>query len=119
MSIPARDISTGPVHKKDVVKASIMPDKKKEYAAIWAFDVKVTPEAQELANKLGVKIFNADTIYHLYNQFEAYTKNIMEMKMREVAADAVSPCVLKISLIFRRKDPVILGIVVLEGMVKV
>ncbi|KAH9755638.1 hypothetical protein KPL71_015848 [Citrus sinensis] len=109
--------SEGPVHKKDVVKASIMPDKKKEYAAIWAFDVKVTPEAQELANKLGVKIFNADTIYHLYNQFEAYTKNIMEMKMREVAADAVSPCVLKISLIFRRKDPVILGIVVLEGMV--
>ncbi|KAK9215730.1 hypothetical protein WN944_007736 [Citrus x changshan-huyou] len=43
----------------------------------------------------------------------------MEMKKREAAADAVSPCVLKISLIFRRKDPVILGIVVLEGMVKV
>ncbi|KAH9689780.1 hypothetical protein KPL70_015620 [Citrus sinensis] len=111
--------SEGPVHKKDVVKASTMPDKKKEYAAILAFDVKVTPEAQELANKLGVKIFNADTIYHLYNQLEAYTKNIMEMKKREVAADAVSPCVLKISLIFGRKDRVILGIVVLEGMVKV
>lgn len=107
------------MHKKDVVTASIMLDKKKEYAAILAFDVKVTPEAQELANKLGVKIFNADTIYHLYNQLEAYTKNIMEMKKREVAADAVSPCVLKISLIFGRKDRVILGIVVLEGMVKV
>ncbi|KAL9450280.1 hypothetical protein AB3S75_012087 [Citrus x aurantiifolia] len=119
MSILVRDISIGPVHKKDVVTASIMLDKKKEYAAILAFDVKVTPEAQELANKLGVKIFNADTIDHLYNQFEAYIKNIMEMKMREAAADAVSPCVLKISLIFRRKDPIILGIVVLEGMVKV
>ncbi|KAH9689792.1 eukaryotic translation initiation factor 5B [Citrus sinensis] len=117
MSIPVRDISIGPVHKKDVVTASIMLDKKKEYAAILAFDLKVTPEAQELANKLGVKIFNADTIYHLYNQFEAYIKNVMEMKKREVAADAVFPCVLKISLIFRRKDPVILGIVVLEGMV--
>ncbi|KAK9215732.1 hypothetical protein WN944_007738 [Citrus x changshan-huyou] len=119
MSIPVRDISIGPVHKKDVVTASIMLDKKKEYAAILAFDVKVTPEAQELANKLGVKIFNADTIYHLYNQFEAYIKNVREMKKREVAADAVFPCVLKISIIFRRKDPIILGIVVLEGMVKV
>ncbi|KAH9730671.1 hypothetical protein KPL70_009721 [Citrus sinensis] len=49
-------ISIGPVHKKDVVTASIMLDKKKEYAAILAFDVKVTSEAQELANKLGVKI---------------------------------------------------------------
>lgn len=84
-----------------------------------AFDVKVTPKAQELANKLGVKIFNADTIYHLYNQFEAYIKNVREMKKREVAADAVFPCVLKISIIFRRKDPIILGIVVLEGVVKV
>ncbi|KAK9220905.1 hypothetical protein WN944_009329 [Citrus x changshan-huyou] len=52
----AQGISIGPVHKKDVVTASIMLDKKKEYAAILAFDVKVTPEAQELANKLGVKI---------------------------------------------------------------
>lgn len=29
MSIPVRDISIGPVHKKDVVTASIMLDKKK------------------------------------------------------------------------------------------
>ncbi|KAL9450282.1 hypothetical protein AB3S75_012089 [Citrus x aurantiifolia] len=43
----------------------------------------------------------------------------MEMKMKEAAADAVSPCVLKISLIFRRKDPILLVAVVLEGMVKV
>ncbi|KAH9755651.1 eukaryotic translation initiation factor 5B [Citrus sinensis] len=49
---------------------------------------------------------------------EAYIKNVREMKKREVAADAVFPCVLKISIIFRRKDPIILGIVVLEGVVK-
>lgn len=118
MSIPVRDISIGPVHKKDGVKASIMLDKKMEYAAILAFDVKVTPEAQELANKLGVKIFSVDTIYRLYNQFEVYIKNLMEMKKGEAAVDAVFPCVLKISLIFRRKDPIILGIVVLEDMVE-
>ncbi|KAH9755652.1 eukaryotic translation initiation factor 5B [Citrus sinensis] len=47
---------------------------------------------------------------------EAYIKNVREMKKREVAADAVFPCVLKISIIFRRKDPIILGIVVLEGV---
>ena len=70
-------------------------------------------------NKLGVKIFNSDTIYGWYNQFEAYIKNIMEMKMKEASADAVSPCVLKISLNFRRKDPILLVAVVLEGMVKV
>ncbi|KAH0642243.1 hypothetical protein KY290_033841 [Solanum tuberosum] len=48
-------ISPGPVHKKDVMKASVMLEKKKEYATILAFDVKVTQEAQELSDELGVK----------------------------------------------------------------
>ncbi|KAG5598536.1 hypothetical protein H5410_029906 [Solanum commersonii] len=45
----------GPVHKKDVMKASVMLEKKKEYATILAFDVKVTQEARELSDELGVK----------------------------------------------------------------
>uniref|UniRef100_M1ATG2 Translation initiation factor if-2 n=1 Tax=Solanum tuberosum TaxID=4113 RepID=M1ATG2_SOLTU len=57
----------GPVHKKDVMKASVMLEKKKEYATILAFDVKVTQEAQELSDELGVKVFMADIIYHLFD----------------------------------------------------
>ncbi|WMV29106.1 hypothetical protein MTR67_022491 [Solanum verrucosum] len=39
----------GPMHKKDVMKASVMLERKKElYATILAFDVKVTQEAREL-----------------------------------------------------------------------
>ncbi|KAH0671270.1 hypothetical protein KY285_023830 [Solanum tuberosum] len=44
-------ISPGPVHKKDVMKASVMLEKKKEYATILAFDVKVTQEAWELSDE--------------------------------------------------------------------
>uniref|UniRef100_M1DPK2 Translation initiation factor if-2 n=1 Tax=Solanum tuberosum TaxID=4113 RepID=M1DPK2_SOLTU len=56
-----------PVHKKDVMKASVMLEKKKEYATILAFDVKVTQEARELSDELGVKVFMADIIYHLFD----------------------------------------------------
>ncbi|KAK4840225.1 hypothetical protein QYF36_003064 [Acer negundo] len=53
--IPVSGIGIGSVHKKDVMKASvIMLEKKKEYGTILAFDVKVTLEAQELAAELGV-----------------------------------------------------------------
>ncbi|KAG5629991.1 hypothetical protein H5410_001708 [Solanum commersonii] len=57
-----------PVHKEDVMKASVMLERKKEYATILAFDVKVTQEARELSDELGVKVFMADDIiYHLFD----------------------------------------------------
>ncbi|CAK7327927.1 unnamed protein product [Dovyalis caffra] len=120
VSIPVSGIGIGPVHKKDVMKASVMLEKKKEYATILAFDVKVTPEARELADELGVKIFIADIIYHLFDQFKAYIQNLKEEKKREAADEAVFPCVLEIipECIFNKKDPIILGVDVLEGILK-
>ncbi|XXG75015.1 hypothetical protein AAC387_Pa07g3608 [Persea americana] len=60
VNIPVSAISIGPVHKRDVTRASVMLQRKKKYGTILAFDVKVTPEARELANETGVKIFIAD-----------------------------------------------------------
>lgn len=121
VKIPVSGISIGPVHKKDVMRASVMLEKKKEYATILAFDVKVTPEAWELADELGVKIFIADIIYHLFDQFTAYINNLKEEKKREAADEAVFPCVLKIlpNCVFNKKDPIVLGVDVLEGIAKV
>ncbi|KAL3513864.1 hypothetical protein ACH5RR_026581 [Cinchona calisaya] len=121
VNIPVSGIGIGPVHKKDVMKASVMLEKKKEYATILAFDVRVTPEARELADELGVKIFCADIIYHLFDQFKAYIDNLKEEKKKEAAEDAVFPCVLKImpNCVFNKKDPIVLGVDVLEGIAKV
>lgn len=121
VSIPVSGICIGPVHKKDIMKASVMLEKRKEFATILAFDVKVTPEARELADELGVKIFIADIIYHLFDQFKAYIDNIKEEKKRETAEEAVFPCVLSIlpNCIFNKKDPIVLGVDVLEGIAKV
>lgn len=96
-------------------------EKKREYSTILAFDVKVTPEARELADELGVKIFIADIIYHLFDQFKAYMENIKEEKKKESADEAVFPCVLKIlpNCVFNKKDPIVLGVDILEGILKV
>ncbi|KAK0577640.1 hypothetical protein LWI29_036378 [Acer saccharum] len=103
------------------MKASVMLEKKKEYATILAFDVKVTPEARELADELGVKVFIADIIYHLFDQFKAYIDNLKEEKKKEAADEAVFPCVLRIvpQCIFNKKDPIVLGVDVLEGIARV
>lgn len=121
VSIPVSGIGIGPVHKKDVMKASVMIEKKKEYATILAFDVKVTQEARELADEMGVKIFIADIIYHLFDQFKAYIDNLKEEKKKEAADEAVFPCILKIlpNCVFNKKDPIVLGVEVADGIVKV
>ncbi|XXG40433.1 hypothetical protein AAC387_Pa01g1152 [Persea americana] len=121
VNIPVSSISIGPVHKKDVMRAGVMLERKKEYGTILAFDVKVTPEARELADETGVKIFIADIIYHLFDQFKAYIDNLKEEKKKETAEEAVFPCVLKImpDCIFNKKDPIVVGVDILEGIAKV
>lgn len=48
----------------------------KKFAVILAFDVPVTREARDLAESMGVRIFTADIIYHLFDQFTAYLKQV-------------------------------------------
>ncbi|XVF14741.1 hypothetical protein REPUB_Repub09cG0087800 [Reevesia pubescens] len=121
VNIPVSGIGIGPVHKKDVMKASVMLEKKNEYATILAFDVKVTLEARELSDELGVRIFIADIIYHLFDQFKAYIDGLKEERKKEAADEAVFPCVLKIlpNCIFNKKDPIVLGVDILEGILRI
>ena len=75
--IPVCNIAIGPVHKKDVLKATkvLAQDEAKimkEFATILAFDVKVTDEAAKFAEQEGVKIFTADIIYNLFDAFTEY-----------------------------------------------
>ena len=55
--IPYAGVKIGPVVKKDVMKASVMLEHEPKYTIILAFDVKVEKDAQEMADKEGVKIF--------------------------------------------------------------
>ena len=77
VKIPVSGINIGPVHKKDIMRASVMLEKgRKKFACLLAFDVPVTREAREMAESLGVKVFTADIIYHLFDQFTAYLKTV-------------------------------------------
>eukprot|EP01027_Heterolobosea_sp_BB2_P003649 GEZU01005500.1.p1 GENE.GEZU01005500.1~~GEZU01005500.1.p1 ORF type:complete len:868 (-),score=490.90 GEZU01005500.1:2466-4721(-) len=119
--IPVSGIAIGPVHLKDVKRASVMLESNPEYATILAFDVPVAKEARELADEMGVKIFTADIIYHLFDQFTAYMNKLKEERKATAAQDAVFPCLLKIipHYVFNKRDPIICGVDVLEGSLRV
>ncbi|CAJ0754348.1 24754_t:CDS:10, partial [Entrophospora sp. SA101] len=117
-NIPVSGINIGPVHKKDIMRAAIMLEKARELAVMLCFDVKVDKDAQDLADELGVNIFKADIIYHLFDQFTAYNKEILEQKRKDQAPQAVFPCILKIIAVFNKRDPIIVGVDVAEGVLR-
>ncbi|KAK4886677.1 hypothetical protein RN001_002948 [Aquatica leii] len=118
--IPYSGIRIGPVVKKDVMKASIMLEHESQYATILAFDVKIERDAQELADTLGVKIFHADIIYHLFDKFMAYREELKQKKREEFKHIAVFPCKLRIlpQFIFNSRDPIVVGVMIEGGVVK-
>lgn len=116
--IPVANISIGPVYKRDVMSAGIMLEKAKEYAVMLCFDVKVDKEAQAYADEQGIKIFTADIIYHLFDDFTKHMAQLAEQKKEESKFLAVFPCVLQPIAVFMKKDPILVGADVTDGILK-
>lgn len=53
------------------------------YAVILAFDVRIERDAQEMADSLGVRIFSAEIIYHLFDAFTKYRQDYKKQKQEE------------------------------------
>ncbi|KZM28751.1 GTPase [Ascochyta rabiei] len=113
--IPVATISIGPVFKKDVLRAGVMLEKSREYAVMLCFDVKVDKDAKAYAEEIGVKIFEADIIYHLFDKFTAHMKQLEEQRKEESKMLAVFPCVLRPVAVFNKKDPIVIGVDVIDG----
>ncbi|CAG9326649.1 unnamed protein product [Blepharisma stoltei] len=120
--IPVSSINIGPVFKKDIMKAQTQIEKgnEKQYATVMAFDVKITPEAQEYADSCGVKIISDNIIFHLFDRFTKYVEDIRKQERLEgKGKDAVFPCLLKIVEIVKNSDPITLRVDVVDGVLKV
>ena len=116
--IPVANISIGPVYKRDVMQAGIMLEKASEYAVMLCFDVKVDKEAQAYADEIGVKVFTANIIYHLFDDFTKHMEQLTERKKEESKLLAVFPCVLQPVAVFNKKDPIVVGVDVVEGSLR-
>ena len=113
-------VKIGPVVKKDVMKASVMLEHEPKYCVILAFDVKIERDAQDLADKEGVTIFQADIIYHLFDHFMRHLEELKRKKREEYKTIAVFPCKFKIlpNFVFNSRDPIVAGVQVEAGIIR-
>jgi len=116
--IPVANVGIGPVFKRDVMNCGTMLEKNKDYAVMLCFDVKVDKDAQHYADEQGIKIFTADIIYHLFDSFTAHMDALAEKKKEDSKLLAVFPCVLKPVAVFNKTGPIVVGVDVVDGNLK-
>lgn len=124
MKIPVTAVNIGPIFKKDVLKAckaKANDKQKKEFATILAFDVRVMPDAAKFAEEEEIKIFTANIIYHLFDEFTEYVKKCKESRKVEDGNKAVFPCILEMvkGACFNQKSPIVIGCNVKEGILRI
>lgn len=119
LKIPVMSIGLGPVYKRDVMKAGAMTEKAPEYAVMLCFDVKIDKEAEQYANEQHIKLFNADIIYHLFDAFTNYQAKLLEQRRKDFMDYAVFPCVMKTIQIINKRNPMLIGVDVVEGAVRI
>jgi len=118
-------VGLGNLQKKDITKIKTIHSKEenplKEYLTILAFDIKISNDVQQYADECGIKIFSADVIYHLFDSYVQYEQQCKDERKKQKEKEAVFPCLLKIvpNAIFNRKDPIIIGVDVTDGVLKV
>ncbi|KAI6083156.1 hypothetical protein F4821DRAFT_245522 [Hypoxylon rubiginosum] len=117
--IPVANVGIGPVFKRDVVQCGTMLEKSPDYAVMLCFDVKIDKEAQVFAEENGIKIFTADIIYHLFDAFTKHMDEQLEKKKEESKMLAVFPCVLSTVAVFNKTGPIVIGVDVAEGNLRV
>ena len=124
--IPVSTVCIGDVCKNDLLKVlspflavEDVKSRKKEYLTMLCFDVKILEDALKFAADNHIKIIPAKIIYHLTDEFFKYMEVIKTDRKKEAMKKAVFPCIVKPVQVFNKKDPIVLGVDVLAGVLKI
>jgi translation initiation factor 5B len=117
--IHIRKVDIGNLSKRDITDTAAVNNPLER--VIFAFNVKMLPEAKEEAATTDVTVFNEDVIYTIienYDEWFARKKEELEKKRRE---DYTHPGMIKFlpEYVFRVSHPAVIGIRVLGGRIKV
>jgi translation initiation factor 5B len=116
--IQIRKVEIGNISKRDITDTAAVNNPVER--VIFAFNVKILPEAKEEVLNTDVIVFNEDVIYTIienYDEWLAKKKEELEKKRRE---DYIHPGMIKFlpEYVFRASHPAVIGIRVLSGRIK-
>ncbi len=118
--IPVRLADVGDVSRRDVVEAKAVRVKDPYLGVVLAFGVKLLPDAEEEIAISKIPVFKGDVLYHV---LEEYSRWVEAQKIAGAKAEMdllIRPGKIKLlkGFVFRRNDPAIVGVEVLDGIIK-
>lgn len=110
-----RKAEVGDVSKRDVADAASSSDDRER--VVLAFNVRVLEEADEEAEKLGVRIIRSGLIYDLVENYEEFCETKEREREEKKRAELSYPASIEIlpGYIFRVSKPAIVGVRVIAG----
>jgi translation initiation factor 5B len=116
--IKIRKAEIGNVSKRDIIEADATLDPLNKL--IFAFNVKILPEAKEGHANSSVTIFNEDVIYTIMENYDEWVDKKKSEIERDRRKDYIHPGMIKFlpQYVFRVSHPAVIGIRVLGGRIK-
>ncbi|MEA3458236.1 MAG: translation initiation factor IF-2, partial [Candidatus Thermoplasmatota archaeon] len=116
--IEIRKAEIGNISKRDIVETDATLDPLNKL--IFAFNVKLLPEAKEELTKTDITVFNEDVIYTIMENYDEWIERKKAELERERRKDFIHPGMIKIlpEYIFRVSHPAIVGVRIMAGRIK-
>jgi translation initiation factor 5B len=116
--IPIHDAGVGPVGRPTIMRMAIVKDP--THRAVLAFAVPILPDAVPEGESSAVKVFRADVMYRLIEEYDAWrTERKRELEVQR-RLEHVHPAKLEVlpGFVFRASKPAIVGIKVRGGTLR-
>lgn len=112
--------SLGDVTKKDISKLETLRDKDEFQGILLGFNMKVSPEMEELIKIKKIKVITHEVIYQIIDEHQEYVKQLKEQVELKKLKKLVRPCKFSIlsGYIFRQNNPAIAGVSIEIGGIK-
>lgn len=116
--IKIRKAEIGNVSKRDIIEADATLDPFNKL--IFAFNVKILPEAKEELSNVDITIFNEDVIYTIIENYDEWIEKKKAQLEKARRQDYIHPGMIKFlpEYVFRVSHPAIIGVRVLGGRIK-
>ena len=116
--IKIRNAEIGNVSKRDIIETDATLDPLNKL--IFAFNVKILPEAKEELANTNITIFDEDVIYTIMENYDEWIEKKKAELERERRQDYIHPGMIKFlpEFVFRVSHPAVIGVRVLSGRIK-
>ncbi len=118
--IPVRLADVGDVSRRDIVEAEAVRAKDRYLAAILCFNVRLLPDAEEEVTASGIPVFKGDIIYHVLEEYSRWVDAEKSAGVKAEMGLLIRPGKIRLlkGFVFRRSDPAIVGVEILEGVIR-